>query len=93
MIPIPGDPNQNDGAIPKELQPTQTDLLMAAAIMHQQGKFQTAMVKPLSEQQILAPEPLPPRTRLEREEYLEQREIIRPQPHHGLEVEPKDIRD
>jgi hypothetical protein len=44
MATVPGDPNElrADGGIPAELQPTQGDLLMAAAIMHQQGKFQVA---------------------------------------------------
>jgi hypothetical protein len=38
MATVPGDPPPPN-LIPKELQPTQADLMMAAAIMHQQGKF------------------------------------------------------
>ena len=45
MATVPGQPME-DGGIPKELQPTQADLLMAAAIMHQQGKFQVAASTP-----------------------------------------------
>src|SRR5215813_11447548 len=43
MATVPGTPMQDaTGGIPQELQPTQADLLMAAAIMHQQGRFQVA---------------------------------------------------
>jgi hypothetical protein len=45
MATVPGDPDNNVtpltgmAALPKALQPTQSDFLMAAAIMDQQGKF------------------------------------------------------
>jgi hypothetical protein len=50
MATVPGEPDGNVtpltgmlgtdmAALPKALQPTQGDFLMAAAIMHQQGKF------------------------------------------------------
>ena len=42
MATVPGDPTVPDNVVdlvPKHLQPTQSDFLMAAAIMHQQGKF------------------------------------------------------
>jgi len=37
---VPDAPDNVADLIPKTLQPTQADLLMAAAIMHGQGKFQ-----------------------------------------------------
>jgi hypothetical protein len=43
MATVPGTPMQDTtGGIPRELQPTQADMLMAAAIMHQQGRMQLA---------------------------------------------------
>ena len=42
MATVPGEPAVPDNVVdlvPKHLQPTQGDFLMAAAIMHQQGKF------------------------------------------------------
>ena len=93
MATVPGQPDNVTSMMPKALQPTQADFLQAAAIMHQQGKF--AMAKPLSEQQILAPEPKSIIGNLQREEDLQTRELEGPQrkPTRGLEVEPKEIKD
>jgi len=41
MATVPGNP-VDDGGIPKELQPTWGDIVMATSIMDQQGKFQVA---------------------------------------------------
>ena len=47
MATVPGTPDNVIGIHPA-FQPTQADLLQAAAIMHGQGKFQTGMqVEPL----------------------------------------------
>ena len=41
MATVPGNP-VDDGGIPKELQPTWGDIVMATSIMDQQGKFRVA---------------------------------------------------
>ena len=45
MATVPGTPDNVIGIHPA-FQPTQADLLQAAAIMHQQGKFQVAGMMP-----------------------------------------------
>ena len=43
MATVPGTPMQDDfGGIHPSLRPTQADLLLAAGIMHQQGRMQMA---------------------------------------------------
>jgi hypothetical protein len=41
MPTVPGQPDDSNvvNLVPKHLQPTQADFLLAAALMHQQGKF------------------------------------------------------
>jgi hypothetical protein len=79
MATVPGEP-MDAGMLPPSLQPTQGDLLMAAAIMHQQGKFamDTSGMRPSTNvEDVRARGPAAPPSRLD--ELIEQGKELPPE--------------